>query len=74
MLLDNYAQKEHREKIELFKEKFYLLQELKKQLETLLKQAETARQQHELITFQVNEIEAAAVEDAEECEKLEHGN
>ncbi|MBR1374175.1 AAA family ATPase, partial [bacterium] len=62
ILLDNFALKPHRDNVKLFREKFSKLQSLEKELETALNLVNTVQQQEELIKFQVEEIENAAIE------------
>ncbi|MBR1942978.1 DNA repair protein RecN [bacterium] len=71
ILLDNFALKPHRDNVKLFREKFSKLQSLEKELETALNLVNTVQQQEELIKFQVEEIENAAIEDVNEYETLE---
>ncbi len=71
ILLDNFATKQHRDNVKLYKENFLKLRSLEGELEEALNIVKTIQQQEELIKFQVQEIENAAIEDIEEYENLE---
>jgi len=71
VLLDNFALKPHRDNVSAFKEKYLRLKNLENELAAASELVKTAKDKEELIKFQVKEIEDAAIEDTEECEKLE---
>lgn len=71
VLLDNFALKPHRDNVNAFKEKYFRLKNLENELAAALELVKTAKDKEELIKFQTAEIEDAAIEDTEECEKLE---
>ena len=70
ILLDNFALKPHRDNVLSFKEKFLKLNELKKQQEKLQQTVDSLQQKEDFLRFQIQEIEAAEIEDINEDERL----
>lgn len=70
VLLDNFADVEQKNNLNLFKEKFLRFTQLIKQFEELKNKSETALQQRDFIEFQCKEIEAANISDVNEEELL----
>ncbi len=71
ILLDNFADKEHKERVEIFKEKYHKLLQLNKNLEEAKTLVNNASQHSDLLKFQIKEIEDAQITDINECETLE---
>lgn len=71
ILLDNFALKPHRDNVEEFRRKYLEYQSVLKQLESAKNLVDTTAQQSDFLKFEIAEIENAAIEDAQECEKLE---
>ena len=70
ILLDNFALKAHKDNVEQLREKFQKYQMLVAKLNEYKKLEETAEQQKEFLNFQINEIEAANIQDENEDEEL----
>ena len=70
ILLDNFALKAHKDNVEELKQKFQKYQMLVSKLNEYKKLEETAEQQKEFLNFQINEIEAANIQDENEDEEL----
>lgn len=70
ILLDNFALKAHKDNVEQLREKFQKYQMLVSKLNEYKKLEETAEQQKEFLNFQINEIEAANIQDENEDEEL----
>lgn len=70
ILLDNFALKAHKDNVEELKQKFQKYQMLVAKLNEYKKLEETAEQQKEFLNFQINEIEAANIQDENEDEEL----
>ena len=71
ILLDNFAQKQHKNNINEFKDKYYKQEALQKKLNEVYDIVNTVQQQEDYIKFQMKEIEDAEIEDENEYEKLE---
>ncbi len=71
ILLDNFADKPHRDNVLLFKEKYFSLCELKKQLAAKINEVNSVKQKEDFLKFQIEEIETAQIEDVNECNNLE---
>lgn len=70
ILLDNFALKAHKDNVEQLRENFQKYQMLVAKLNEYKKLEETAEQQKEFLNFQINEIEAANIQDENEDEEL----
>ena len=70
ILLDNFALKAHKDNVEQLRDKFQKYQMLVSKLNEYKKLEETAEQQKEFLNFQINEIEAANIQDENEDEEL----
>lgn len=70
ILLDNFALKAHKDNVEELKQKFQKYQMLVSKLNEYKKLEETAEQQKEFLNFQINEIEAANIQNENEDEEL----
>ena len=70
ILLDNFALKAHKDNVVQLREKFQKYQMLVSKLNEYKKLEETAEQQKEFLNFQINEIEAANIQDENEDEEL----
>lgn len=70
ILLDNFALKLHRDNINSFKEQFHYYLDLQKKLENARNIVDTTQQQVDFLKFQIQEIEAANIEDVNEDETL----
>lgn len=69
-LLDNYAKDSYGEKLEKFKEKYKVYQNLKSDLENLKNSSDMTENQIEFLKFQINEIETANIQSANEDDDL----
>ncbi|MDR1169003.1 MAG: DNA repair protein RecN [Heliobacteriaceae bacterium] len=69
-LLDNYAKDVYGQKLALYKEKFDKYRQLQTQLENLKNNAAQTQSQLEFLQFQINEIDSANIQDANEDKNL----
>ncbi len=69
-LLDNYGEQAHKDLITAFEQKYNEFKANSKELERLLNERQSIEQRIDFLTFQVNEIDAANIENPDEYEEL----
>ncbi len=69
-LLDNYGEQAHKDLIATFEQKYNEFKANSKELERVLNERQSIEQRIDFLTFQVNEIESAGIENPDEYENL----